>query len=834
MPTGNSLALVHRLTLSLQCIAGHVPTWKNLKAGDCDGLGERSCAPTDWIPQDPGVPTCTVLASAPASQKSTCSEFCNDNGMVCVRGQDNTGDNTNCGLDARHNRQTQDNNGCEQSWHNQVCQCAKPACGQCGQHGRPACRYGQGCADGTVLVGNLCHRCGRNNWIPCQDNVCDSGFELISGRCRRCGGRFEHICPSDGCQGALQQQHGRCMCGRHNQIPCEFGCDPGFEKFPDGKCRMCGPKYQLACPSRGCDAGLDAINGRCWCGRHGAQPCGDDCDAGWGSFSGKCHRCGTKYQRPCPGTGCENGLDLWNNRCWCGNRGTRPCTCRPCDHGWRSISDKCLQCGAKNQHACPGNQCDAGLGLYRGRCQCGRQNNVPCGDAGCDDGFGDFNGVCKRCGSRYHQPCPVSGCNAGLAPNRGRCMCGRQGDIPCDGKCDAGHGIFDGVCKRCGTRYQVPCPAADPLPSCPADSAPEILALDTECQSNSVIQTKQQCESAAAALGYNYSKSKGGEVHWTGDTRGIPCGCSMRVVPQGCDVRTAGCYHGLHWNEHSSGCNPRHDQRPICCSGKADPSPACPADSTPEILALDTECQSNSVIQTKQQCESAAAALGYNYSKSKGGEVHWTGDTRGIPCGCSMRVVPQGCDVRTAGCYHGLHWNEHSSGCNPRHDQRPICCSGESSSTESGGRRSGGGSAGGCGPGLGLHNGRCMCGRHGQVPCTAGCEGGHTLDDGVCYRCGRHNQRPCARDLDCECDHGHRQDGDVCKICGYRSFLPCLDDDNAERCDVGHVVEDGRCQECGGWARGDQRACKHGNGDPYCREGKKLEYCKGLPICTDP
>lgn len=83
-----------------------------------------------------------------------------------------------------------------------------------------------------------------------------------------------------------------------------------------------------------------------------------------------------------------------------------------------------------------------------------------------------------------------------------------------------------------------------------------------------------------------------------------------------------------------------------------------------------TECNATAgeVSPTKAECSNAAKALG----KTHGGEVHrsstsqdsdsffWTGDTKKIPCGCSIR-------------HNKLHWNEQETVCAGRSDLAPIC-----------------------------------------------------------------------------------------------------------------------------------------------------------------
>merc|ERR1719473_1597638 len=56
---------------------------------------------------------------------SSCEQWCAKHGYHCLRAQDNT-ENT-CNLDDRHTRKNTADNGCNQNWNNQVCQCGKKA-----------------------------------------------------------------------------------------------------------------------------------------------------------------------------------------------------------------------------------------------------------------------------------------------------------------------------------------------------------------------------------------------------------------------------------------------------------------------------------------------------------------------------------------------------------------------------------------------------------------------------------------------------------------------------------------------------------------------------------
>jgi len=56
----------------------------------------------------------------------SCSAHCESKGYVCIRAQDNKG---GCNLDGNHHRKSMDNNGCDQTWGDQVCQCGKAKSG---------------------------------------------------------------------------------------------------------------------------------------------------------------------------------------------------------------------------------------------------------------------------------------------------------------------------------------------------------------------------------------------------------------------------------------------------------------------------------------------------------------------------------------------------------------------------------------------------------------------------------------------------------------------------------------------------------------------------------
>eukprot|EP01043_Picozoa_sp_COSAG02_P010260 COSAG02_NODE_357_length_23913_cov_6.793483_8_plen_2934_part_01 len=55
---------------------------------------------------------------------TTCNEFCESQGRLCMHAQDNT--DSSCNLDGAHARQDVRQNGCNQNWNNQICGCSGP------------------------------------------------------------------------------------------------------------------------------------------------------------------------------------------------------------------------------------------------------------------------------------------------------------------------------------------------------------------------------------------------------------------------------------------------------------------------------------------------------------------------------------------------------------------------------------------------------------------------------------------------------------------------------------------------------------------------------------
>eukprot|EP00658_Telonema_sp_P-2_P066181 TRINITY_DN5525_c0_g1_i3.p1 TRINITY_DN5525_c0_g1~~TRINITY_DN5525_c0_g1_i3.p1 ORF type:complete len:184 (-),score=12.53 TRINITY_DN5525_c0_g1_i3:245-796(-) len=98
------------------CFGVNITTNESL----CTALN-TSCPPwNDHV--DPQFEACHVRAQ---TQNGTCATWCHNHNMTCVHAQDNV--DGSCELDPRHTRQTIANNGCHQSWAEQVCGCV-PMC----------------------------------------------------------------------------------------------------------------------------------------------------------------------------------------------------------------------------------------------------------------------------------------------------------------------------------------------------------------------------------------------------------------------------------------------------------------------------------------------------------------------------------------------------------------------------------------------------------------------------------------------------------------------------------------------------------------------------------
>merc|ERR1719247_2437923 len=94
---------------------------------ECAGLSGTSCpGVSGWhstISLKPGDATQMCISKVASTGGTDCNSWCKKGGLDCLRAQDNTG--SGCGLDGNHKRKTTANNGCSQTWGNQICQCGK-------------------------------------------------------------------------------------------------------------------------------------------------------------------------------------------------------------------------------------------------------------------------------------------------------------------------------------------------------------------------------------------------------------------------------------------------------------------------------------------------------------------------------------------------------------------------------------------------------------------------------------------------------------------------------------------------------------------------------------
>ena len=103
----------------------------------CAGASQKAPGTTPSLPGLAGTPAHHVLhqlegkrALAQTSMHPhmcmrlwfRCSQWCEQSGLKCYRAQD---DSNGCNLNADHERKTTDNNGCEQGWGSQMCQCGQ-------------------------------------------------------------------------------------------------------------------------------------------------------------------------------------------------------------------------------------------------------------------------------------------------------------------------------------------------------------------------------------------------------------------------------------------------------------------------------------------------------------------------------------------------------------------------------------------------------------------------------------------------------------------------------------------------------------------------------------
>eukprot|EP00658_Telonema_sp_P-2_P078073 TRINITY_DN7226_c0_g2_i5.p1 TRINITY_DN7226_c0_g2~~TRINITY_DN7226_c0_g2_i5.p1 ORF type:complete len:580 (-),score=30.45 TRINITY_DN7226_c0_g2_i5:300-2039(-) len=472
----------------------------------CDNLESADM----WAGQDPEAPVCNLLVRTAGT---TCAAFCSSVGMRCLRGQDNVG-NT-CSPDPRHSRQSTADNGCQQSWNNQLCSCGLEECNRCGARGDPPCVHGD-CRQGLVPVNGTCHRCGSRNQPPCQSG-CQEGYRSApesGGLCQRCGGPGQWKCDCGiecGCDVGLREHLGICKrCGRPNQIPClddrdAEQCSPGTVVW-EGLCQKCGGPHQVPCfrhglPVCGLGTSLEDDDRCVRCGGRGQPPC---------PAARTCERCVSTYSLawknldtddcqdvvgmagPGVATGC-NGvpLEAWisappngsvcnllvrtaGTTCaaFCSSVGMR------CLRGQDNVGNTCSPDPRHSRQSTADNGCQQSWNNQLCSCgleecnRCGARGAAPCVDGGCRDGLAPHpeTGVCQRCGGRNQPPCTREpACKEGhVLGQESTCQrCGRLNQAPCDCGCDfglramavEGAGVFPvrRVCKRCGSRNRPPC-----------------------------------------------------------------------------------------------------------------------------------------------------------------------------------------------------------------------------------------------------------------------------------------------------------------------------------------------------------------------------------------
>jgi len=102
---------------------------ENDECTDLQGI-EARCRYVQW---DYSISKCnkhvdlTCVPTRARTNGKTCKEWCaqDNKGYICLRAQDNDG---NCKGHKSHDRQSTENNGCDQSWGDQICQCGKKLC----------------------------------------------------------------------------------------------------------------------------------------------------------------------------------------------------------------------------------------------------------------------------------------------------------------------------------------------------------------------------------------------------------------------------------------------------------------------------------------------------------------------------------------------------------------------------------------------------------------------------------------------------------------------------------------------------------------------------------
>jgi len=103
---------------------------------ECPGLHETTCGTNLNWHQSVGVRTDATKRCVPGYARTgtgdsiqtrrSCTQWCEERGFVCLRAQDVVGHDIvggRCNLNPEHTRQTTEENGCLQTWNDQVCEC---------------------------------------------------------------------------------------------------------------------------------------------------------------------------------------------------------------------------------------------------------------------------------------------------------------------------------------------------------------------------------------------------------------------------------------------------------------------------------------------------------------------------------------------------------------------------------------------------------------------------------------------------------------------------------------------------------------------------------------
>jgi len=93
----------------------------------CPGLHETTCGTNlNWHSSiDLGHATKRCVPGWARTNGGTCKQWCGERGFECLRAQDTHPGR--CTIEPRHERQTTEENGCLQKWHDQICECGLTA-----------------------------------------------------------------------------------------------------------------------------------------------------------------------------------------------------------------------------------------------------------------------------------------------------------------------------------------------------------------------------------------------------------------------------------------------------------------------------------------------------------------------------------------------------------------------------------------------------------------------------------------------------------------------------------------------------------------------------------